>query len=93
MVSTRKLLYAIGFGAIIVAVLAAAALIALPKAHADPYCFVPIGQYKNTCDPTYLWPQTSGENGIPGTFGPDGGYTPRIDSVPPYVPNFGSVLR
>jgi hypothetical protein len=46
------------------------------SAHADPYCFVPIGEYKNTCDPNYLWPQTSGENGVPGTFGPDGTYTP-----------------
>ena len=50
------------------------------EAKADPYCFVPIGQYKNTCDPTYLWPQTSGSNGVPGTWGPDGSYTPQRGS-------------
>lgn len=42
-----------------------------------PYCFVPIGEYKNTCDPTFLWPQTSASDGVPGTFGPDGQYTPQ----------------
>lgn len=85
---TRLWLYCIGIGG-----LAMLGWFGMPNANADPYCFVPIGQYKNTCDPTYLWPQTNGNNGVPGTFGPDGQYTPQGPIYPPFLPDFGPVLH